>query len=356
MNKIRVGMIGAGAIALNHCDGVVKHPAGEVVAVADLSAERAKEVADKYGIAGNRIYTKWEQLIADKDIDAVAIALPNFLHAPVSMAALKAGKHVILDKPFATCYEDAKKVAALAKSKRKVFMVGMNQRYSNEAQTIKAIVGRGELGDIYHAKAYWMRRSGCPKFGTWFGQKKLAGGGCLYDIGVHVLDLCMFLVDNWQPVAVSGQVYTKFGNRGLGEGGWGKSDKDKRLTFDVDDFGFALVKFKNGASIELNVSWALHQESPNRHGVELFGTEGGANVFPKPKIFRYNKKQKGEYEIVEPQNVKIAQPECNRHVDWLNTILGKGKPMCTVEQALVVQKILDAVYKSSGSGREVRIK
>lgn len=353
MKKVRVGMIGAGAIAMDHCNGITKHSAGEIVAIADLSAERAKEVADKYKIG--KTYTKWEELVANPDIDAVAIALPNFLHAPVSIAALKAGKHVILDKPFATNHEDAKKVAAAAKAKKKVFMVGMNQRYRAESQTVRTMIARGEFGQLYHGKAFWLRRAGCPKFGTWFGQKQLAGGGCLYDIGVHMLDLCLFLMDNWEPVSVTGQTYTKFGNRGLGEGGWGKSDKSKNFKFDVDDFASAFIKFKNGASVELNVSWALHQDEGNKMGVNVYGTEAGGSVYPGAKVCRYGKKQ-GEYEVVEPQNVKLACPECNRHFNWIDTILGNAKPMCTVDQALTVQKILDAIYKSSESGKEVRVK
>ncbi len=353
MAKVKVGMIGAGAIAFNHCDGVVSHPDAEIAAVADLSKDRAKEVADKYGC--KNVYTKWEEMIADPEINAIAIALPNFLHAPVSMACLKAGKHVILDKPFALSLDEAKKVAAVAKAKRKVFMLGMNQRYRKESQMIKTIVERGDLGDIYHGKAYWYRRSGCPKFGTWFGEKKLAGGGALLDIGVHMLDLCLFLMDNWQPVAVSGQAFTKLANRGIGEGGWGKSDKKKKFKFDVDDFSHALIKFKNGASVELNVSWALHREKADDHNVEIFGTDGGANAYPG-KVFRYSKKNKGEYEVVEPQNVKVGVPSCNRHHNWVQAILGNEKPLTTIEQSLTIQNILDAIYKSSETGKEIRIK
>ncbi|MBN2710885.1 MAG: Gfo/Idh/MocA family oxidoreductase, partial [Planctomycetes bacterium] len=211
------------------------------------------------------------------------------------------------------------------------------------------------LGEIYHGKAKWLRRTGCPKFGTWFGEKKLAGGGALLDIGVHMLDLCLFLMDSWKPECVTGQVYTKFGNRGLGEGGWGKSDKKKKFKFDVDDFASGFIKFKGGATIELNVSWAIHQENPNSMGVDIFGTEGGASAYPNAKIYRYGKKQ-GEYEVVEPQNVKISMPHANRHVNWIDAILKQDKPLCTLDQALTIQKILDGIYKSSQTGRESVIK
>ncbi len=351
MGTLQVGMIGAGAIANSHCDGINKHPQAKVVAVADTSKERVTALAVKFNIA--KVYAKWEELVADRDIDAVSIALPNALHAPVALAALKAGKHVILDKPFAMNQKEATAVIAAAKKAHKTFMLGMNQRFSREAQTLKVVASRGDLGEIYHAKAYWLRRTGSPKFGTWFTRKDLSGGGCLLDIGVHMLDLCLHLMGNFKPVAVSGATYTKFGHRGIGEGGWGMSDRGAPV-FDVDDFATALIKFQNGATVELNSSWVLHMDQPNKNNVELFGADGGASVNPL-RVFRFGK-NKGEYEVVEPQNVKIAYPHMNRFVNWVDVILSNDKPMCTPDESLAVQKILDAVYLSSKSGKEVRIK
>lgn len=349
---IKVGMIGAGGIANDHCQAIGKYDGAEVAAVADISDERRAELKAKHSIPKG--YAQWQALVADKELDAVAIALPNALHAPVSIAALKAGKHVLLDKPFALSYAEARKVVDTAKQKKKVLMLGMNQRYRQDAQVVKAIVDRGELGEIYHAKAYWCRRMGSPKFGTWFVSKQLSGGGCMLDIGVHYLDLALHLMGNWEPVSVSGQVYGKFGHRGIGEGGWGKSDRSKKIKFDVEDFATALIKFKNKATLELNVSWVLHQEQGDRNNVELYGTDAGISLAPT-KLCRQSKR-KGEYEVVTPQDVKIAHRYQSRQANWLDAILGKDKPLCTMEQSLVVQRILDAVYASSESGKEVRLK
>lgn len=348
---IRVGMIGAGAIANDHCQAISKYEGAEVAAVADISAERRGALQEKFSIPKG--YAEWETLVADKELDAVAIALPNALHAPVSMAALKAGKHVLLDKPFALNYAEAKTVVSTANRKKKILMLGMNQRYRQESQVVKTLVERGELGEIYHAKAYWYRRMGAPKFGTWFVNKSMSGGGCMLDIGVHYLDLALHLMDNWEPVSVSGQVYGKFGHRGIGEGGWGKSDASAKIKFDVEDFATALIKFKNRATLELNVSWVLHQEQGDRNNVELYGTDAGISLAPT-KLFRQSKQQ-GEYEVVAPQDIKIPHRYQSRQANWLDAILGKDQPLCTTEQSLVVQRILDAVYASSATGKEIRL-
>ncbi len=351
MKTVKVGMIGAGQIAYGHCRSLQKHPQAELVAVADPSTQRARALKKEFGLQDT--YDAADDLLAEADVDAVTIAVPNAFHAPLSLAALKAEKHVLLDKPFALNAQEAKKVVQAAKRARRVFMLGMNWRYRPETQTLRTLVGRGELGEIYHAKTSIRRRAAIPTFGTWFGRKKLAGGGALLDLGVHFLDLCLYAMDNFQPVAVSGAAYRKFGHRGLGEGSWGMSDRGKHV-FDVDDFATGFIKCKNGATVQLDASWVLHQAENVKSSVELFGTEGGASLMPL-QIYRFGKK-KGEYEVTEPQNVKLTYPDADRHMNWINAILKKEKPACTPAQALTVQKVLDAIYKSSETGKEVRIR
>jgi predicted dehydrogenase len=348
---VKIGVIGAGAIADDHCINLQKHKEVELVAVADLSEERREKVKTTYKMAA--AYENWEDLVRSADVDAVVVALPNALHAPVAVAALNAGKHVLLEKPFAMNYGEAKQAVDAAKKKKKVLMVGMNHRYNIEAQSLRAIIDRKELGEIYNARTTWYRRAGSPKFGTWFVNKKLAGGGCMLDIGVHALDVTLYLMDNWEPVAVSGKTYGKFGHRGLGEGGWGKSERDAKTKFDVDDFATGFIKFRNDATVALAISWIAHQENPNKFTIEFCGTEAGGSYSPF-RIFRPGKVA-GEYEVVTPQNVQIPHKYQSRQINWVDAILGTDKPLCTMEQALVVQKILDAIYESSETGKEVRL-
>jgi predicted dehydrogenase len=347
---LKIGVIGAGAIAPSHCKGIQTYQGAELVAIADAHEGRARALQDEYRIP--RRYDSIERMIADRDLDAVTIALPNYLHAPTAVAALGAGKHVMSDKPFTVSVADGEAVIAAAARAGKVFAVGMNQRFRQESQVIRTIVERGDLGSVYFAKAFWCRRTGIPRLGTWFGDKKRSGGGSLLDIGVHMLDLCLWLLGNFDAEAVSGVTYTKFGNRGLGEGGWGKSDREK-IAFDVDDLASALIRLKGGVTVMLETSWARHQELPSANDVELFGTDGGARLFPA-RVFRSGERA-GEYEVVEPQGVPIRYAHCERVHNWIDAILGKAELECRPGQALAVQKILDAIYRSAASGREVRI-
>ena len=234
-----------------------------------------------------------------------------------------------------------------------MIMVGMNQRFRSESQTIRNLAQEGKLGEIYHAKAFWFRRSGIPKLGTWFGNKAIAGGGALLDIGVHLLDLALYVADNFKPVTVSGSTYTKFGNRGLGEGGWGMSDRED-IVFDVEDFATALIKFENGATVTLDVSWAIHQKDGNRHDVHMFGTEGGASLFPG-EVFHYGETPGNQdYQVVTPEPQTTLDHD-NRFHNFINSLKGEEEPLVKVEESLAVQKILDGIYASCATGKEVRI-
>jgi predicted dehydrogenase len=348
MNKVRFGFIGAGKIAGISAAEVNSHTDAKVVAVQDLSQTRLDDLASKHDIA--HTFTRADDLLACEEVDAVYIAVPNKFHAQLAIQALEAGKHVILEKPFAMNLKEAEQVVATARTSGRAFTLGMNMRFVEAFQKIKAIADAGSLGDIYHGKAYWFRRSGIPKLGTWFGNREQAGAGAINDIGVHFLDVCLHLMNNFEPASVSGVTYTKFGNRGLGEGDWGISDKED-IVFDVDDFASALIKMKNGASVHLEVTWACRTGEANRQGVELFGTDAGA-LIPPGKVFKQDP-DSGDYQSIEIGNTPIKFEHCNRFHNFINHLLGREELALNLEQALVVQKILDAVSESSRTGREV---
>ncbi|MCE0498106.1 MAG: Gfo/Idh/MocA family oxidoreductase [Methylacidiphilales bacterium] len=348
-DQVRFGFLGAGQISHYSAAEINRHPNARVVAAQDVNAARTEELCSAYKIP--KACATADELLADPAIDAVYIAVPNKYHVPLTIQTLQSGKHVILEKPFALNYAEAQQAADVARKMGKVLTLGMNQRFERAPQTIKTLVEQGELGEIYHIKAYWMRRSGIPKQGTWFGNKALAGAGSLYDIGVHYLDLALYLLGDFHPVSVSGATYTKFGHLGLGFGGWGKSDNEG-LAFDVDDFATGLIRFASGVSVSLDVSWACHAEEHDRADVQLYGTKGGA--LARAGRFYHPNDKTGEYVIVQGPVAPLHFPHGSRFHNFINHLLGKEELCVTLDQALGVQRILDALNASAITGREVR--
>jgi predicted dehydrogenase len=345
---LKFGIVGAGMISQGGFDGIKASGAAEVVALADPHAGRAQELARKNDVRS--VYAEAADIFRDKSIDAVYIATPTAYHAPYAIAALQAGKHVLLEKPFAFTYADARKVVDAAAAARKIFMLGMNFRFEQGSQQVRGLSQRGYFGEIHRMRAFWRRRSGAPRLGTWFGSKKLAGGGCFMDLGVHMIDLALWTSGNYEPVSVSAAVYTKFGNRGLGQGTWGSSTPED-IPFDVEDSACAFIRMKNGASLQVEISWAAHQKEDDVHGVELFGTEAGARLIPV-EIYRTDRDLSAHVDVSRLGSA-VAYPHCSRFVNFVRSLQGTEEPCVTGAQALTVQKIIDAAYQSAASGREV---
>ena len=347
---LKFGAIGAGMISQSGFDGIMASKKAEIVAIADKHEGRAKAYADRNKVG--KIYHDVDSILKDSSLDAVYIALPNALHVPTAVAALEAGKHVILDKPFGLSQADTQRVVDAVKKTGKKFMLGMNQRFAEGPQRIKALMEKNYFGDVYAAAAYWRRRSGIPRLGTWFGSKALSGGGCNLDIGVHMLDLTLYTLNNFNVETVSGAIFTKFGNRGLGEGGWGLSDREN-IPFDVDDFSTAFIRLKGGQVVNLNVSWAAHQKLADTHNVEIHGTKAGAALYPG-EVYSYDPEAKANFDILNPK-VDIKYPHCDRFVNFVKGLLGEEEFCVTLDQAMMVQRTLDAIYQSAKEGKEVRL-
>lgn len=349
-SPIRFGFIGAGAISHWSASKLTEHPSGQLTAVQDVDPARCVELCSAF--PGARAVSDADEIFKDPEIDVVYIAVPNKFHVPLTIRALEAGKHVLLEKPFAMSAEEAGLAVEAARRAQRVLTLGMNRRFLAESQRFRTLAKEGAFGEIYHAKAYWLRRAGIPKLGSWFGSKELAGGGCLYDIGVHVLDLCLYVMDNFEPASAFGSTYGKFGHRGLGGGNWGKSD-NQGLPFDVEDFATGQIRMTNGATISLDVTWARHTESDDLVDVELFGTEAGGQVIGD-KIFRYDDKFRNYYTLERP-NAMMEHPHGDRFHNLINHLHGKEALCVTLEQALTVQRILDALAESSRTGESVSL-
>jgi predicted dehydrogenase len=213
------------------------------------------------------------------------------------------------------------------------------------------IIQRGDLGEIYHARCFWLRRSGIPRIGSWFTQKKFSGGGCLTDIGGHMLDTCLHLIGEFDVTSVSADTHAKFGPRGAGDGTWGRSEIDPAKPFDVEDHGVALLRLRSGRTVNLEASWAGYNAADAReHGVDLMGTNAGLSLYPA-RMFRQGA---AGYETVHLSAVKVPYPE-DRVQHFVNCVLDNKKPLVTIEESLKLQQVMDAIYASASTGKEVRL-
>jgi predicted dehydrogenase len=346
---LRCAVIGAGAISTEHLNSLASCPRAATVAIADPNRKRAREASERFDIP--RVYRDHRRLLADPDIDAVIVAVPNYLHAPIAMDALKAGKHVLLEKPMAMNARQAAAIINAAEASRRVFMVGMNFRFHAQTQLARQAIQRGDLGDVYHARCFYLRRAGIPRIGSWFTQKNLSGGGCTLDIGVHMLDASLHLMNDFDVATVAAQTHARLGPRKLGNGIWGKSEIDPRLLFTVEDYCTALIRLKSGRTVQFEMSWAaFHSPEQREMGIDLLGTRGGLSLFPT----RVCRNQSAGYETLILDKKRLPQPEDRVH-HFVDCVLDGKRPFVPPHESLKVQKILDAIYASAKTRHEVRL-
>jgi len=264
--KLRVAVIGLG-MGRGHIRDYLQCPEAELVAICDQDAVRLAAVATEFGVA--KTFTDYHEMLKSPRLDAVSVALPNFLHAPVTLDCLAAGKHVLCEKPLALNAHEAEQMVRAARSRGLTLMVNFNFRFEAAAWTVHNAVDEGLLGDVYFARTGWHRNRGIPSWGGWFTTKRLSGGGGLIDLGVHRLDLALWYMGYPAPVAVSGAVYGHLGK---------ELARRQGREFDVDDLAAGFVRFANGATLAVEASWATNSEKCEEMFTTLYGTRGGASL------------------------------------------------------------------------------
>lgn len=349
-DKLRIGLIGAGNIGNVHLNefGKLKDDC-EFVAITDAYLPMAESRAKQHGVAN--VSPSAEELIARPDVDAVIIGVPNQHHAPLAVQALQAGKHVLLEKPMALNAAAARDIVRAQRSAGKTLMIAHQMRWEWMAQQVKKRTDAGELGRIYTAKTGWYRRKGIPGWGTWFTRMDQSGGGPLIDIGVHMLDLALYLMGNPKPVSVSGATYAEFGPRKKGIGTWGTPNWDG--IYDVEDLATALIKMEDGTSLTLEVSWAVHMDTDSKPFIHLMGTEGGAAIkgASHGKFLTEKFDQPMEVELNAPANDEGGRIRLSRH--FIECVREGKEPITSAMSGFTNNLILDAIYESSRTGREV---
>lgn len=354
MNKIKVGIIGTGTISRCHMDAYVKNPNVELYALCDIDEGRLEEAGKEYGV--ERLYNDINEMLKQlPELDAVSVTTWNSEHASCVIAALNAGKHVLCEKPMATTVEEAVKMAEVAKKNEKLLMIGFVRRFGDDMKILKDFQSTGYLGDIYYSKATYIRRNGNPM--GWFGDKSRSGGGPLIDLGVHVIDFVRYAMGNPKPVSVYGATFKKLGSRDnikTPKAYVSASATDHDIC-DVEDLASAMIRFDNGAALQIEASFSLNVEK-NEGKIQVFGTKAGVTVGGSSLKFASEiNDYLANVEIQANTSVeadKVFQGEIDHFVDC---ILNGTECMNPAEDGIEIMKILTAIYKSAETGHEVII-
>jgi len=347
--KIGIGVIGAGGIATAcHLPGYASIPdLCTVRAICDVNTDAAQAAAAK--LDGARVYNDYRELLNDPDIDAVSITTPNALHYGPTIDALRAGKHVLCEKPLAMNGEEAREMCRVAKESGKLLQVALQTRFGGPARFMKQFIDNGNMGDIYYARAQALRRRGVPHWGVFIDKEK-QGGGPLIDIGVHILDLTLFLMGYPKPVSASGKTWNHLGTEPSIANFWGEYDRSK---FTVEDFAAGFIRFENGAVVVLESSFMANMEG-DPFQTQLFGTKAGAIIRAwGEQPVRIFKEIDRQYFDLLPQNLVHVESSHTEEIKaFVNAILAGEPSPVPGEHGMVLNAIFDALYKSSETGRE----
>lgn len=352
MQQVKIGVVGVGGIAGCHLKAYQGNPRAELVAVSDINAERAAAVADRWG--ASRSYSDPLELFCDPDVEAVSICTWNNTHAELAVAAIEAGKHVLVEKPMSRTYVEAQRLEDVVKAHDRILQVGFVRRHSQNARVLKSFIDAGDLGEIYYGKASCIRRMGNP--GGWFANKSISGGGPLIDIGVHVIDLCWYLMGTPRVTSVSANTYEKLGNRSniTTLPRYQVADYDPTKN-DVEDMANALIRFDNGASLIMDTSFSLHAPQDSL-GISVYGDKGGADLEPKLQIAS---EQHQTILNMTPQigfsSFDLDDGFSHEIENFVAACLGEAESIAPVWHGAEVMKMLEGVYASAAQGKEIQI-
>ena len=339
---VRIGIVGAGKICQGpHMGAYDKIDNAEIVAICDIDENKLQSLKSRYPNAA--FYTDYKEMIEKEELDAVDICTPNNLHSTVAIYALNKGLNVLCEKPDAINASEAEKMQAAAEKSGKTLMAIRNNRYRQSTQFLKKYIKEGKMGQIYAGRCGWIRRRGIPGWGGWFTDKAQSGGGPLIDLGVHIIDLAMYLMGNPKPVTVSGSTYLKFPHTSYSK-------------IDVEDLAMGFIRFDNGACLQIEFSWASNIES-DQIFLELRGEKAGSKLLGIENRFEIYTEECGTLATLRPATDDyrgLNHHEGNiRH--FIDVIEGKAEPDFVPVQGVNMVKILEAIYKSAELGKEISL-
>ncbi|HET6294637.1 MAG TPA: Gfo/Idh/MocA family oxidoreductase [Kribbella sp.] len=349
---LKVGVVGLGYAGRTALEAFSELPDVQVVALAGLETDTLKSLGAKFQVP--ELFENWEDLLKVDGLDAVSIATPTQLHAPIALKALAQGLHVLCEKPLARTVAEGTAMVEAANKAGRVLKVVFNHRERGDVTVLKHQIDEGMLGRVYYAKAHWMRRNGIPGMGGWFTNRELSGGGPLIDLGVHILDMALHLLGEPKVTTVSASTFAELGPRGRGSGAHVVNTLGS--AFEVEDLATAYLRLEGGGALQLETSWASYRAPGDNFGIELFGTEGGA------KIDVQNYSPTDTLKIFTdvagvPAEVKPATGAGLGHrgvvSEFVAIVLNGDWTAHNGSEALLRTQVIDACYASATAGREV---
>ncbi|MBR5514864.1 MAG: Gfo/Idh/MocA family oxidoreductase [Clostridia bacterium] len=354
MDKVRVGIIGCGGIANGkHMPSLAQVKECEMVAFCDIVVEKAEAAAKKFGAEGAKVYADYKELLEDKTIDVVHVCTPNRSHSFITVDALEAGKHVMCEKPMAINTVEAQKMIDAAKRTGKKLTIGYQNRHRPDSLYMKQEAMDGTFGEIYYAKAIALRRRAVPTWGVFLNEYE-QGGGPLIDIGTHALDLTLWMMDNYKPKCCLGTTYHKLNKDTQTGNAWGDWDTE---AFTVEDSAFGFIVMENGATINLESSWALNKLDSREAITTVCGTNGGADMLDGLRLngVRHGRKfttkisfDAGGVDFYEGGNGD--DPAFREAKLWIDAVINDKAPFVLPEQAFAITQILEGIYESAKTG------
>ena len=355
MRKLKAGIVGCGGIAnAKHLPAMAACGLYEVTAFCDILPERAEESKRSFGTENAKVFQDYRDLLKE-DLDVVYVTTPNRSHAEISIAAMKAGKDVMCEKPMAISYAEAEQMVNTAKETGRVLNIAYQNRYRPDAAYLKEMCRSGELGEIYFAKAHALRRRAVPTWGVFLNEEE-QGGGPMIDIGTHALDLTLWMMDNYEVASVTGSVFHKLSDQTDQGNAFGNWDPE---AFKVEDSAFGFIRMKNGAVIELEAAWALNTLEVDEAKTTVCGTKAGADMKDGLRINRIHH----NVPVVEKPDlsgggVAFFSGEEKSAADveqelFYHIVTDGQEQVVKPEQAAVVTRVLEAVYASAKSGETV---
>ncbi len=345
--KLRIAFIGAGAISQAHAKELQKFDDVEIVAAADVVPANLEKAKRDWGC--EHVFENWKDMLKKVELDAVSVCTPNFLHFEPTMDALKAGCHVLVEKPLAMNAKEGKKMVALAAKNGLNCSIAFQHRYEPSTQMIKRAVDAGTLGEIMFARVHALRRRGIPNWGV-FGRKEMQGGGPMIDIGVHVMEMCHYAMGLPKPVSAVGGSWTYMGNKPSDTvSSWPNWD---HKTYTVEDLSVGFIRFDNGAVMSVETMFAGHvgQEDEGMK-FELIGTKGGARNSPATLYYDRD----GTMFDATPAFLPRGNTFEVKMRNFTDVCFGRIKDPSPAGHGLMIQQMIDGIYLSAEKGKEVRI-